>query len=152
MMVEVMAKSDAKTMSETYECFEGLEIDLLKPSLKNTLLILTTVFSSAYVGASDSWSCIQTTYYSIYEDIERAESQMTERATKLEWIDKDTIGFESFTHKRTSPTSNTFVFDNTGSSVFINDKETPHVVVVSQPQTWMNKFGNLRVRFYSCSP
>ena len=67
---------------------------------------------------------------------------MTERATKLEWIDKDTIGFESFTHKRTSATSNTFVFDNTGSSVFINDKETPHVVVLSQPQTWMNKFGN----------
>lgn len=134
------------------ECFEDLEIDLLKSSLKNTLLILTTVFSSAYVGASDSWSCIQTAYHSIYEDTERSESRMTERATKLKWMDKDTIGFESFTHKRTSPTSNTFVFDNTGSSVFINDKETPHVVVLSQPQTWMNKFGNLRVQFYSCIP
>ena len=152
MMVEVMAKSDAKTMSETYECFEDLEIDLLKSALKNSLLILTTVFSPAYVGASESWSCIQTAHYSIYEDIERSESKIDRKATKLEWVDKDTIGFESFTHKRTSATSNTFVFDNTGSSVFINDKETPHVVVLSQPQTWMNKFGNFRVRFYSCSP
>ena len=77
---------------------------MLKSALKNTLLILTTVFSPAYVGASETWSCIKTAQYSIYEDIDRSESQMTEKARKLEWIDKDTIGFESFTHSRTSPT------------------------------------------------
>ncbi len=147
-----MATSNVKRCQEKIiEFSEGLEIDLLKSALKNGLLILTMVFASAHVSASEVWFCIKTAHYSIYEDIERSESQMTEKAMKLEWIDKDTIGFESFTHSRTSPTSNTFVFDNSGSSVFINDRETPQVVVISQPQIWMNKFGNLCVQFYSCS-
>lgn len=99
-----------------------------------------------------NWICEETTYYSIYEDISLTESKRTSNTKTLKWIDANTIGIESILLNRIDPNSETFFNQRSGSSVFINSAERPHIVVFTQPQVWMNKFGNLRVRFYRCKP
>ena len=115
------------------------------------VMILCMLIFTPVAGASGQWSCVEMVRYSVYEDLDRLEGQAKETTKTLEWIDPNTIGFDSLTHKRSGTKSNTFIHDATGSSVYINDKETPYLLVLTQPQTWMNKFGNLRVRFYRCS-
>jgi hypothetical protein len=115
------------------------------------MMILCVLIFTPVAGASGQWSCVEMVRYSVYEDLDRLEGQAKEATKILDWIDPNTIGFDSLTHKRSGSKSNTFIYDATGSSVYINDKETPYLLVLTQPQTWMNKFGNLRVRFYRCS-
>jgi hypothetical protein len=115
------------------------------------MMILCMLILPPVAGASGQWSCVEMVRYSVYEDLDRLEGQIKETTKTLEWIDSNTIGFDSLTHKRSGSKSNTFIYDATGSSMYINDKETPYLLVLTQPQTWMNKFGNLRVRFYRCS-
>lgn len=103
--------------------------------------------------SAERWSCVKTVDYAIYEEIERSGGKSEKTPKTLEWIDEDTIRFEILTHKRTSPKSRTFVENSKGvSSVYINDKEYPHLVILTEPQTWGGNFGNLRVWFYRCSP
>ena len=146
---------------ERIEIVEALEMDcratapayrLPKPLGVMGLLILCMMIFPSSADASESWLCEETAYYSIYEDVARLEGQTKQNAKILQWIDKDTIGLESTTHKRSRPKSDTFIDHNTGGLIYINDKETPHIVILTKPQTWMNKFGHLRVQFYRCSP
>lgn len=102
--------------------------------------------------SQETWNCEETAFYSIYEDISRTESKGTSNIKTLKWIDANTIGFESISLKRINPNSETFFSQSSGSSLQINQTERPYLVVLTQPQVWMNKFGNLRVRFYRCTP
>lgn len=115
--------------------------------------VLCLAMTSAFPAkAQESWICEETAFYSVYEDISRTESRNTSTSKTLKWIDTNTIGLESISLKRVSPKSETFFNKNSGSYVYINRNEEPHLVVLTQPQIWMNKFGNLRVRFYKCTP
>jgi len=114
--------------------------------------LFLTMTSILVAQPQETWSCEETAYYSVYEDISRTESKKTLTSKALKWIDENTIGLESVLLVRTSPNSETFVNENSGSSLNINLTERPHIVVLTQPQVWMNKFGNLRVRFYRCTP
>jgi len=102
--------------------------------------------------ARETWTCVETAFYSIYEDLSRTESKQRANTKPLKWIDPNTIGFESLSLKRVDPISETYFSQSSGSTLQIHRTERPHVAVLTQPQIWMNKFGNLRVRFYSCTP
>ena len=115
------------------------------------MMILCMLIFTSVAGASGQWSCVETVRYSVDEELDQLEGYAKETTKTLEWIDSNTIGFDSLTHKRSGSKSKTFIYGATGSSVYINDQETPYLLVLTQPQTWMNKFGNLRVRFYRCS-
>lgn len=113
---------------------------------------LLFIFNSTDTSADERWSCVKTVDYGIYEEVERSRGKSEKTPKTLEWIDEDTIRFEIFTHKRTSPKSRTFVEITKGiSSVYVNDKEMPYLVILTEPQTWGGNFGNLRVSFYRCS-
>ena len=92
------------------------------------VMILCMLIFTPVAGASGQWSCVETVRYSVYEDLDRLEGRAKEAAKMLEWIDPNTIGFDSLTHKRSGSKSNTFIHDATGSSVYINDKETPYLL------------------------
>ena len=118
-----------------------------------TSALLFFLMTSALPAQSQgAWNCEETAYYSIYEDVSRTESKETTNIKALKWIDANTIGFESISLKRIDPNSETYFSQSSGSSLQINQTERPYLVVLTQPQVWMNKFGNLRVRFYRCEP
>ena len=119
-----------------------------------SFFVVLLAFFSPFVNAGEAhWSCLESAYHSIYESVELSESRVARNPQTLKWVDKDTIGFDSVTLRRSSVRSNTFIQDERDFKVVhVNDKETPHLVVFIEPQTWMNKFGNLRVRFYRCTP
>ena len=151
--IEMSLLGNLNTQSVYIELAKAFRSGFSNPALKFGLvmMILCMLIFTPVAGASGQWSCVETVRYSVYEDLDRLEGRAKEAAKMLEWIDPNTIGFDSLTHKRSGSKSNTFIYDATGSSVYINDKETPYLLVLTQPQTWMNKFGNLRVRFYRCS-
>ena len=110
-------------------------------------------FSQFANGVQPPWSCLEAAHHSIYESTEPTDSRLEQTPQSLEWINQDTIGFHSFILRRSSQQSDAFV-KNEGDfkALYINDKEVPSLVVLIEPQTWMNKFGYLRVRFYRCLP
>jgi hypothetical protein len=119
-----------------------------------SICALFLVFFSQLVNATEAnWSCLETSYHSIYESTEGTQSRVDQNRKDLQWINQDTIGFQSFTLRRSDHRSNIFVNDDGDvKTVYINDKETPYLIALMEPQTWMNKFGHLRVRFYRCLP
>lgn len=117
-----------------------------------SVLLLLTMTSTLPAKPQENWNCEETAFYSVYEDISLTKSKKTSKTITLKWIDANTIGLESVSHKRINPNSETFFNQNSGTSLHINQTERPYVVVLTQPQVWMNKFGNLRVRFYRCTP
>lgn len=102
--------------------------------------------------SQEIWTCEETAYYSVYEDVARTEGKSKSDTKKLKWIDANTVGIESLSLSRIDPNSETYFNQISGSSLYINKTESPYIVVLTQPQVWMNKFGNLRVRFYRCTP
>lgn len=102
--------------------------------------------------AAEEWECLETVIYSVYEDSALTESKSKNHVKYLHWIDQDTVALEALTHHRVGVNSQVFQDLNTGSTIFLSEKEIPPLVVLTQPQMWMNKFGNLRVRFYRCTP
>ena len=117
-----------------------------------SVFLFLTVASALPAQPQEIWSCEETAFYSVYEDISRTESKKTSNTKTLKWIDANTIGFESVSLERINPNSETYFSQNSGSSLHISQTEEPYIVVLTQPQVWMNKFGNLRVRFYRCTP
>ena len=115
------------------------------------IALFLIIISALPAQSEEIWNCEETALYSIYEDISRTESKATSNPKTLKWIDADTIGFESLSLKRIDPNSDTYFNESSGSSLIINQAERPHLVVLTQPQVWMNMFGNLRVRFYRCT-
>jgi hypothetical protein len=111
--------------------------------------IMTSALSAE---SQETWNCEETAYYSVYEDISRTESKATPNTKTLKWNDTNTIGFEAISFMRINPSSETFFNLSSGSVLQINQTERPYFLVLTQPQVWMNKFGNLRVRFYRCTP
>jgi len=109
---------------------------------------------SQFASAVESdWSCKETIHHNIYESTELTDSRVDQNLQSLEWINQNTIGFQSFTLRRSSEKSDAFVKDDGDFKIlFINDREFPHLAVLMESQTWMNKFGHLRVRFYRCLP
>jgi len=109
---------------------------------------------SQFVSANEvSWSCYETIYHSIHESTDLTESRVQKNVQKLDWIDKNTIGFQSLTLRRSNQQTDAFIRnDGDFKALYINDREVPHLVILIEPQTWMNTFGNLRVRFYRCQP
>jgi hypothetical protein len=117
--------------------------------------LLFSINSTETFGASagERWSCVKTSNYAIYEEIERSGGKSEKTPKTLEWIDEDTFIFEVFTHKRTSPKSTTFVKDTKGgTSVYVKENEFPYLVILTEPQTFGKIVGHLRVAFYRCSP
>ena len=102
-------------------------------------------------SAGTTWSCRQTMSFAIDEEGQRLGEEVAKTNRALEWIDQDFVGFNSLKLERSGNRSNTFVHDSSGSSVYLNDKERPYLLVLTQPQTWMNKFGYLRISFFRCS-
>ncbi|MDJ0995250.1 MAG: hypothetical protein QNI90_16855 [Dinoroseobacter sp.] len=102
--------------------------------------------------SQETWTCEETAYYSVYEDVARTEGKSKSDIKTLKWIDENTVGIESLSLSRIDPNSETYFNQSSGSSLYINKAESPYIVVLTQPQVWMNKFGNLRVRFYRCTP
>lgn len=102
--------------------------------------------------STEEWECLETVMYSVYEDTSLTESKSKNQVKYLHWIDQDTIALEAHAHHRVGANSQVFLDLKTGSTIFLNEKEISPLVVLTQPQTWMNKFGNLRVRFYRCTP
>lgn len=117
-----------------------------------SVALFLTMTSALAAQAQEMWSCEETAFYSVYEDMSRTEGREVSNIKTLKWIDANTIGLESISLVRTGPNSETFVSQSSGSSLHISQTETPYIVVLTQPQVWMNKFGNLRVRFYRCTP
>lgn len=117
-----------------------------------SVLLYFAMTSALPAESKETWNCEETAYYSVYEDISRTESKGTSNTKTLKWIDANTIGFESISLKRINPNSETFFNQSSGSSLKISQTERPYLLVLTQPQVWMNKFGNLRVRFYRCTP
>ena len=116
-------------------------------------MVLVVSISSALPAISqETWSCEETAFYSVYEDTTRTEGKATSNTKTLKWIDANTIGFESRSLKRIDPKAETYFSQSSGSSLQIIQTERPYLVVLTQPQVWMNTFGNLRVRFYRCTP
>ena len=116
------------------------------------LLSLFSMTSALPAKSQETWNCNETSYYSIYEDISRTEGKAASNTKTLKWIDANTIGFESISLERIRHNSETYFNQSSGSALQINQTERPYLVVLTQPQIWMNKFGNLRVRFYRCTP
>lgn len=114
-------------------------------------ILFLAMTSALPAKAQENWICEETAFYSIYEDISRTESRKTSTSKILKWIDANTIALESISLERLNLNSETFFNQNSGSYLYINRDEEPHIVVLTQPQVWMNKFGNLRVRFYKCT-
>jgi len=112
-------------------------------------LILAT--NSYGASAGSTWSCLQTMSYAIDEEGQRLGEKVAKTTLALKWIDEDSIGFNALKLERGENRSNTFVNNSSGSSVYLNDRERPYLLVLTQPQTWMNKFGYLRVSFFRCS-
>lgn len=118
--------------------------------LAMSLFLCCSQFASA---TQTPWSCLETAHQSIDESSESSGIRLEQAPQKLAWINQDTISFHSLTLKRSSQGSNVFVKDDGDfKALFINDKEIPYLVLLIEPQTWMNKFGQLRVRFYRCAP
>ena len=117
-----------------------------------SISFLFSVTSALPVESQEAWNCEETAFYSIYEDISRTKGKESSKPKALNWIDADTIGFESTSLKRVDPKSDTYFSQSSGAYLQINQTERPYLVVLTQPQIWMNKFGNLRVRFYRCTP
>ena len=115
-------------------------------------VVFFTVITALPAMALETWSCEETAFYSVYEDTSLTEGKEPSNNKTLKWIDANTIGFESLSLKRISPSSETFFSQSSGSSLQINRTESPYLAVLTQPQVWMNKFGNMRVRFYRCTP
>lgn len=137
-------------------------MDPTKPEPKATarapvilvLIGLILVCGSQFVSATEvSWSCYETIYHSIHESTDLTESRVQKNVQKLDWIDKNTIGFQSLTLRRSNQKTDAFIRnDGDFKALYINDREVPYLVILIEPQTWMNTFGNLRVRFYRCQP
>lgn len=134
-------------------------LECLKPMIRGAYITPSIIILFLYCwpqfasAAETAWSCKETIYYNIYESAELTESRVEQNLQRLEWINQDTIGFQSFTLRRSSKKSDVFVKDDGDfKAVFMNDRELPHLVVLMESQTWMNKFGHLRVRFYRCLP
>ena len=123
-------------------------------SIKPFILSLFVFCCSQFASATEAvWSCKKTIYHNIYESTELTDSRVEQNLQSLKWINQDTITCQSFTLRRSSEKSAAFIKDDGDfKTVFINNKETPYLVLLIEPQTWMNKFGQLRVRFYRCSP
>ena len=122
----------------------------IKPFILSLFVFCCSQFAS---GTEAVWSCKETIYHNIYESTELTDSRVEQNLQNLKWINQDTITFQSFTLRRSSEKSAAFIKDDGDfKTVFINNKETPYLVLLIEPQTWMNKFGQLRVRFYRCSP
>ena len=121
--------------------------------MKRVLVCFALILATNSYGASagSTWSCLQTMSYAIDEGSQRLVEEVAKTTQALEWIDQDSIGFNAFKMERGGNRSNTFVHNGSGSSVYLNDKERPYLLVLTQPQTWMNKFGYLRVSFFRCS-
>lgn len=117
-----------------------------------SFFLFLTVTSALPAKSQGNWICEETAYHSVYEDVSLTEGKKTSNTKTLKWIDENTIGLESMSLSRIGPNSETFFNHSSGSSLYINQAERPHIVVLTQPQVWMNKFGNLRVRFYRCTP
>ena len=117
-----------------------------------SVLVFLTMASALSAQPQENWNCEETAYYNVYEDTSRTESKERSDTKTLKWIDANTIGFNSVSLERISPNSETYFDQNSASSLHINQDERPYLVVLTQPQVWMNKFGNLRVRFYRCTP
>ena len=116
------------------------------------ILLIVSTAPALPEQPQEIWNCEETAFYSIYEDISRTESRGTSNSATLKWIDANTIGFVSSSFKRTDLKSGTYFSQSSESSLQVHDTERPYLVVLTQPQVWMNKFGNLRVRFYRCVP
>lgn len=114
-------------------------------------LVLILAANSNIANAATQWSCLLTMSFVLDEEGQRLGEEVAETTQALEWIDQDSVGFYSLKLERSGSRSNTFVHDSSGSSVYLNDKERPYLLVFTQPQTWMNKFGYLRVSFFRCS-
>lgn len=115
-------------------------------------LSLVTMTSETSANPKETWTCEETAYYSIYEDTSLTEGKKASRTKTLTWLNDNAVALESISLSRTDSDATTFVSKSSGSSLFINQTEKPHMVVLMQPQVWMNKFGNMRVRFYRCQP
>lgn len=111
-------------------------------------LILTPALPAA---SQDAWSCEESAFYSVYEDPSLTEGKVTLSPKPLKWINANTIGFESIALERINPGSETYFNQASEASLHVYKTERPYLVVFTQPQVWMNKFGNLRVRFYRCT-
>lgn len=119
-----------------------------------------TIFAFMFLATSSAllaepqeiWTCEETAYCSVYENTSRTEGKNHSIPQTLKWIDANTLAIESLSLSRIDPNSETFFNQSSGSSLQINQTERPYLVVLTQPQVWMNKFGNLRVRFYRCTP
>ena len=121
--------------------------------MKRVLVCFALILATHSYGASagSTWSCLQTMSYAIDEGGQRLGAEVAKTTQALEWIDQDSISFNAFKMERGGNRSNTFVHNGSGSSVYLNDKERPYLLVLTHPQTWMNKFGYLRVSFFRCS-
>ena len=93
---------------ERIEIVEALEMDCraIAPAYRSPkplgvmgLLILCMMIFPSSADATERWLCEETAYYSIYEDVARLEGQTKQNAKILQWIDTNTIGLESATHK-----------------------------------------------------
>ena len=114
-------------------------------------LLLTLAINIGEAKADTQWSCLLTMSFVLDEEGQRLGEEVAKTTKALKWIDEDSVGFNSLKLERSGSRSNTFVHDSSGSSVYLNDKERPYLLVFTQPQTWMNKFGYLRVSFFRCS-
>lgn len=115
-------------------------------------LVFLTVMSAVPAKSQESWTCEESALYSVYEDVARTKGRRTASAKTLKWIDADTVGIESISLVRIDPNSETFFSQSSGSFLYMSKLELPYIVILTQPQVWMNKFGALRVRFYRCMP
>lgn len=125
---------------------QGMATEVLSVSL---FLMLPSTLAAE---TPETWNCEETAFNSVYEDPSLTMGKGTSRAQPLKWIGENTIGFESIALERVNPESETFFNQASGSSLRVYQAERPFLVVLTQPQVWMNKFGNLRVRFYRCTP
>ncbi len=114
--------------------------------------LFLAIISALPAKSQENWTCEETAYYSVYEDVSLTEGKNQSNKKTMKWIDANTIGIESLSLSRIDPNSDTFFNQSSGSSLYINKTESPYIAVLTQPQVWMNKFGNLRVRFYRCTP
>ena len=112
-------------------------------------LVLTSAIAAA---TEEAWTCEETAFYGVYEDTSRTNGEVTLRPKTLKWINENTIGFDSITLDRINPSSEIYFNQASESTLHVYQTERPYLVVLAQPQVWMNKFGNLRVRFYRCTP
>ena len=116
-------------------------------------VFLFLILMSALPAVSqETWNCEETVFYGVYEDPSLTKGKGKASAITLKWIDANTIGFESIALERMNPGSEIFFNQASESSLRVYQTERPYLVVLTQPQVWMDKFGNLRVRFFRCGP